>query len=109
MSWRLPHLPPPLTDFSAGAETYYLNFRRGILRDGAYAPPVLKQGVNMHPLPHGSASLCLSICLEYSPDVLKEKTKVLDNLSTDKKCFIKINIELIPPEIWIRIHFYNGS
>ena len=24
----------------------------------AYAPPVLKQGVHMHPLPHGYARLC---------------------------------------------------
>ena len=29
----------------------------------------------------------------------------------DKKCFMKINIELSPPEIWIRIRFLeiNGS
>ena len=30
----------------------------GILRGGAYAPPVLKQWVHMHPLPHGSARHC---------------------------------------------------
>jgi hypothetical protein len=46
---------------------------------------------------------------EYSPDVLKKKTKVLDIFNTDKKSFMKINIESIPPEIWIRIRFYNGS
>ena len=52
--------------------------------------------------------LCLYL-FEYSPDVLKKKTKVLDIFYLDKKCFMKINIELSPPEIWIRIHFYNGS
>ena len=48
---------------------------------------------------------------EYSPDVLKKKSKVLDIFYTDKKCFMKINIESSPPEIWIRIHFLeiNGS
>ena len=48
---------------------------------------------------------------EYSSDVLKKKKKVLDILKTDKKCFIKINIESSPPEIWIRIRFLeiNGS
>jgi hypothetical protein len=30
---------------------------------------------------------------DYSPDDLKKKTKVLDNFNTDKKCFMKINIE----------------
>ena len=46
---------------------------------------------------------------EYSPDVLKKKTKVLDIFNTDKKCLMKINIESSPPEIWIRIRFHNGS
>jgi hypothetical protein len=48
---------------------------------------------------------------EFSPDVLKKKTKVLDIFDTDKKYFIKINIESSPPEIWIRIRFLeiNGS
>jgi hypothetical protein len=45
----------------------------------------------------------------YSPDVPKKKTKVLDILNTDKKCFIKINIESSPPMILIRIRFHNGS
>ena len=54
----LPHLPP-LTAFFAGAETYYYKFKGGggILRGGAYAASVLKQGVHMHPLPYGSARL----------------------------------------------------
>ena len=43
-------------------------------------------------------------CLvKYSLDVLKKKTKVLDIFNTDKKCLMKINIELSPPESWIRI------
>ena len=48
---------------------------------------------------------------EYSPDIPKNKTKVLDIFNTDKKCFMKINIESSPPEIWIRIRFLeiNGS
>ena len=48
---------------------------------------------------------------EYSPDVLKKKTKVLDIFNTDKKCFMKINIESSPRKIWIRIRFLeiNGS
>ena len=47
---------------------------------------------------------------EYLPDDLK-KTKVLDIFNTDKKCFMKINIESSPLEIWIRIRFLeiNGS
>ena len=57
VSWRMPHLPPPLTAFSAVAETYNLNFRGGIRRGGAYTPPVLKQGVHMHTLPHHCARL----------------------------------------------------
>ena len=44
---------------------------------------------------------------EYSPDVLKKKTKVLDIFNTDKKCFMKINIESSPPEIWIKICFLD--
>jgi hypothetical protein len=49
--------------------------------------------------------------VQYSLDIFKKKTKVLDILNTNKICFIKINIELSPPEIWIRIHFLeiNGS
>ena len=46
---------------------------------------------------------------EYSPDVLKKKKNVLDIFNTYKKGFMKINIETSPPEIWIRIRFYNGS
>ena len=48
---------------------------------------------------------------DYSPDVLKKKTKCLDVFNKDKKCFIKINIESSPQEIWIRIRFLevNGS
>ena len=49
--------------------------------------------------------------LESSPDVLKKKTRVLDMFNMDKKCFIKIDRELCPQEIWIRIRFLeiNGS
>ena len=49
--------------------------------------------------------------IDYSPDVLKKKTKCLDVFNKDKKCFIKINIESSPQEIWIRIRFLeiNGS
>ena len=46
---------------------------------------------------------------KYSLDVLKKKIKVLDSFNTDKKCFIKINVESSPPEIWIRICFHNRS
>ena len=49
VSWCLPHLPPL---------TAFFKFQGGILRGGAYAPNVLKQGVHMHPLPHGSARHC---------------------------------------------------
>ena len=44
-------------------------------------------------------------------DVLNKKTKVLDIFNTDKKCFMQINIESSPSEIWIRIRFLeiNGS
>ena len=45
---------------------------------------------------------------EYSLDALKKK-KALDIFNTDKKCFLKINIETSPPEIWKRIRFHNGS
>ena len=45
----------------------------------------------------------------YSLHVLKIKTKVLDIFNTNKKCFMKINKESSPPEIWIRIRFHNGS
>ena len=49
--------------------------------------------------------------IEYSLDVLKKKPKGLDIFNTDKKCFMKINVESSPPEIWIRIRFpeINGS
>ena len=45
---------------------------------------------------------------EYSPDVIKENKYIFN---TDKKCLMKINIELSPPEIWISISFLeiNGS
>ena len=36
---------------------------------------------------------------EYSPDVLKKKTKVLDIFNTGKNCFMKINIESSSQEI----------
>ena len=42
---------------------------------------------------------------KYSPDVLKKKTIVLDIFNTNKKCFVKNNIESSPPELWIRIRF----
>ena len=42
---------------------------------------------------------------EYSPDILKKKTKVLDIINTDKTCLIKISVESSTQEIWIRIHF----
>ena len=45
----------------------------------------------------------------YSPDVLKNKTKVLDSFNADKKCLMKINVELGPPEIWMRIRFLEIS
>ena len=38
---------------------------------------------------------------KYSPDVLKKKTKVLDIINMDKTCFVKINVESSPQEIWI--------
>ena len=47
--------------------------------------------------------------VKYPLGVLQKKTKVLDIFNTDKKCFIKINIESNPPEIWIRIRFHYGS
>ena len=47
---------------------------------------------------------CLYV-FEYSPYILKKKTKVLDIFNTDKKCLMKINIESSLPEIWIRIRF----
>ena len=46
---------------------------------------------------------------QYFFDVLKKKTKVLDIFNMDKKCFMKINIESSPPEIWIRIRFLEIS
>ena len=40
------------------------------------------------------------LCLDkYSLDVIKKKTKVLDIFNTDKKCFIKNNIDSSPQEI----------
>ena len=47
--------------------------------------------------------------VKYSLNVLTKKTNILDNFNTDKKCFMKINIEPSPPEIWIRIRFHTGS
>ena len=47
--------------------------------------------------------------IKYSPDVLKEKTKVLDNINMDKKCFIKFNVESSPQEIWISPHHWIFS
>ena len=58
VSLSLPHLPPPDSFFSAGAETYYFKFQGGgILSGEAYAPPVLKQGGHMHTVPHSCARL----------------------------------------------------
>ena len=56
-------------------------------------------------------NIILYYLFEYSPAVLKKKTKILDIFYTDKKCFMEINIESSPPEIWIRIRFLeiNGS
>ena len=42
---------------------------------------------------------------KYSPGVLKNKTKVLYILNTDKICFIKIIIESNLRELWKRIRF----
>ena len=49
-------------------------------------------------------------CLYFFDD-LKKKIKVLDKFNTDKKGFMKNNIESILMEIWIRIRFLeiNGS
>ena len=46
---------------------------------------------------------------EYSPDVPKKKTKVLDIVNTNKKCFLKINIESSPKEIWKMIRFFIST
>ena len=46
---------------------------------------------------------------EYTPEVLKKKTKVLDIFNTDKKCFMIINIKTSPQEIWITDHNGSGS
>ena len=43
--------------------------------------------------------------VRYSPDFLKKKTKVLDIFHTEKKYFIRINLESSSQEIWIRIGF----
>ena len=43
--------------------------------------------------------------VKYSLDVLKKKTKFLEIFNTDRKCFIKRDIESNPPEKWIRIRF----
>ena len=43
---------------------------------------------------------------EYSPYDLKKKEVYIDILNTYKKCFLKVNIESSPPEIWIRIIFF---
>ena len=43
--------------------------------------------------------------LKYSPDVLKNKTKVLDFINTEKTCNLKINVESSLQKIWIRIRF----
>ena len=45
--------------------------------------------------------------VKYSFDVLKKKTKFLDIFDTNKKCFMKINIESSPQAIWIRNRFHN--
>ena len=47
--------------------------------------------------------------VQYYLDVLKKKTKVLYILNTNKKCFMKINIESRTLEIWLRICFHIGS
>ena len=47
--------------------------------------------------------------VKYSPYLLKKKTKVLDIINTDKTCFIKINIEPSPQELWIRIRFLEKN
>ena len=47
------------------------------------------------------------ISIKYPSDVIKKKTKVLDIFNTDKKYFIKINVESSPQEIWIRIRFLD--
>ena len=57
----------------------------------------------------GSVEITCLYFFEYSPDFLKEKTKTLDIFNTDKKCFIKINIESSPPEIWIRIRPFSWN
>ena len=37
--------------------------------------------------------------VKYSPDILKKKTKVLDIINMDKKCFIKKDVESSPQDI----------
>ena len=49
----------------------------------------------------------LSTLFNYSHDVLKKKTKVLDIFNTDN-FFMKVSIESSPPEIWISIRNHNG-
>jgi hypothetical protein len=47
----LPYLPPLTAFFSWGRNILFQ------ISGGAYAPPVLKQGLHMHTLPHGCARL----------------------------------------------------
>ena len=68
-------------------------------------------GIRIH-CENGSLSITPDNCpylVRYSLDVLKKNTKVLDIFNLDKKCFMRINIESSPSEIWIKIHFHNGS
>ena len=46
---------------------------------------------------------------KYSSYILKKKSKVLDIFITDKKCFIKNNLESSSEGIWIRIRFLKIS
>ena len=49
--------------------------------------------------------ICFSISLNIYLMLLRQKTKVLDILNTDKN--MKIYIKKSPAEVWIRIHFHN--
>ena len=47
--------------------------------------------------------------VKYSSDVIEQKTKVFGVINTDKTCFIEINVESSPQEIWIRIRFLEKN
>ena len=96
---------PPYSFFQLGQKHTILNFRGGI------CPPVLKQGVHMHTLPHGCARLCVKDLIS-DIDLFElhiEQVSGIIYIFTVKRRYVTYCTEAPCKQISCKVHFGKES